>query len=435
MSEETKTGKGKVIGSLMGLVAVGAACVAIGWVAREIVPKKPKPPSPQLEAMKAMAMAPQTVSVQKAELRKYEKPMKYLAHAEARQEVNLVSQVDGFIDEVCFQEGAMVKAGDTLYKLDADRYLGILEQRKADLVAAKAECERAEKYDKRMQAAAAKDAAHKVVSEAACDDAAAAAEKARAAVKQAEANLKVAEYDLSRAKVVAPIDGQIGKTFVHKGDFVSPAKGPLACITQIDPIRVTYPMTDRDYNEWVRAHNEGRERELTYKLYLPGVKEKSVEYPYEGTRDFDDNKMSRETASITRRLLFKNPEGLLKPNSFMNLEVDYKDAKDVPHVPQQAIVDQGEGVKGVWIFNEADASVHWREVTVGQVSRGWAPLLKGVQAGESVVISGMPKLKDGAQVKVLPAQPNDDLQPGYVSPIAETKKTAEAEKTAGEDAK
>ena len=85
------------------------------------------------------------------------------------------------------------------------------------------------------------------------------------------------------------------------------------------------------------------------------------EYDREGTWDFDDNQMSRETASIMMRLRFPNPERLLIPNSYVTLLTDYQEPPSYPSVPQQAIVDLPGGNQGVWILKD-DMTVEQRPV-------------------------------------------------------------------------
>lgn len=413
MSEEKK-GVAALIGSMLGLVAVGVVCAVIGWIVRDMMPEKPKPESPQAEAMKKMALAPKTVSVRKAELRPYSNPQKYIAHAEPVAEVGLVPQVDGFIEKVCFKEGDLVKKDDLLYVLNDERYRAVVEQRKAELAKAESALLQARLYNERMQKADARG-----VTALERDNAATGEQSAKAAVKEAEANLSIAEYDLGRAVVKAPITGQIGKTFVHEGDYVSPAKGELARIVQLDPIRVIFPMPDREYYAWRDAQRAGRDEQYLLRLMLP-TDGAEREYEHLGAWDFNDNKMSRETGTINMRLLFANPDRVLMPNLSATLVKDSKAAPDVPHVPNQAIMFDPDGQKGVFV-KTPDGRARWREVEAGESIAGWVAVPKGVSAGEEVIVSGLSKLADGVPVMVIPATDNDDLTPGYTSRLEEKK--------------
>ena len=409
--DSSKRSMGAVVGSLVGTVVLGVACAVGGWVVRDLTPQKPKPPTPQMLAMAKAAAMPPTVSVRAAELREYNIPEKFVAHAEAMQEVDLLPQVDGYVKEIKFKEGDIVKEGDILYILDDERYQAVVNQRKADLEAAEAEARRTARYWERLQKADSRG-----ITQLERDNAEAGAEKSKAAVLQAKANLVVAEYDLKKAKVVAPISGQIGKTIAHKGDYVAPSKGALARIVQIDPIRVTFPLTDRAYVAWREDQQKGTAVDRRLRLLLPN----GNEYDQAGSWDFDDNQMSIETATITMRLSFPNPNRFLVPNSYVTLLVDSKKPPKVPCVPQQALVDLVQGTQGVYVLKD-DQTVEQRPVKVGEAQEGWVPLFEGVGKDDKVVISGISKIGPGMKVTVVEATDNDDLTPGYKSPIEERK--------------
>ena len=110
--KEEKTGG--AIGALIGTVVLAVACAAGGWIARELWPQKP----PQMPQMPQMAA---TVAVREVEERPYNLPEKFVAHAEPIQEVDLLPQVDGYIKEIKFKEGDLVKEGTVLYLLDDER--------------------------------------------------------------------------------------------------------------------------------------------------------------------------------------------------------------------------------------------------------------------------------------------------------------------------
>jgi len=405
MSEEQKTETKKSrIGSIIATVVLAVTCAAGGWIGCEIWimgksrAAPPRPPAPLA-----------TVAVTNAEMRVYNLPEQFVAHAEPVQEVDLLPQVDGYIKEMLFKEGELVEKGQPLYILDDERYQAVANQRKADLEAAEAEARRAERYWERMQKADSRG-----ITQLERDNAEAGAEKAKAAVLQAKANLVVAEYDLKKARVVAPISGQIGKSSAHVGDYVAPSKGALARIVQIDPIRVTFPLTDRAYIGWRTALKKGTAPDYRMRLLLPD----GSTYGEEGTWDFDDNKMSKDTATIIMRLSFPNPDRLLIPDSYVKLLTDRKEPPKMPSIPQQALVDLSSGSQGVWVLKD-DGTVEQRAVEVREACEGWAPIISGVELGEKVVISGHGKLGPGMKVTVASPTMNDDLDPNYVPPVKE----------------
>lgn len=398
---ENKT-KGSAIGSAIGVLVLVGASVTGGWIACELWPK-PKAVKMQMPQMSA------TVAVRPVEERVYNLPERFVAHAEAVQEVELLPQVDGYVKEVLFKEGDIVRAGDTLYVLDGERYQAIVNQRKADLEAAEAEKRRADRYFTRMEKAD-----ERGITQLERDNAEAAADSAKAAVMQAKADLVVAEYDLKKTRIVAPISGQIGKTSAHVGDYVSPSKGALSRIVQIDPIRVSFPLTDRAYVAWRSAQLKGSAPDYRLRLLLPD----GSEYSGLGEWAFDDNTMSKETATIIMRLKFPNPDRMLIPNSYVTLLVDYKTPPKYPCVPQQAVFDLSTGSRGVWVLKD-DMTVEQRVVETREASEGWVPVNKGLKLGEKVVIAGIAKLAPGMKVTLVEATNNDDLDPDFKPRIKE----------------
>ncbi|MBO5940394.1 MAG: efflux RND transporter periplasmic adaptor subunit [Kiritimatiellae bacterium] len=397
-----RKGKGSAIGSVVGVVVLVAASVTGGWVACDLWPKK----APQKMQMPNMAA---TVAVRAVEERVYNLPERFVAHAEPVQEVDLLPQVDGYIKEVKFKEGDIVNAGAVLYVLDGERYQAIVNQRKADLAAAEAELRRSERYYDRMRKADARG-----ITQLERDNAEAAADSAKAAVMQAKSNLVVAEYDLKKTRVIAPISGQIGKTSAHVGDYVSPSKGALSRIVQIDPMRVSFPLTDRAYIAWRSAQLKGSAPDYRLRLILPD----GSEYKQFGKWAFDDNTMSKETATIIMRLVFPNPNRMLIPNSYVSLLVDYKNPPRFACVPQQAIVDLSTGSRAIWVLKE-DMTVEQRVVTTREMSEGWVPVEGEVKVGEKVVVSGMSKLAPGMKVQAVEATNNEDLDPKFTPRINE----------------
>ena len=396
------------IGSMIATGAIVLASGIAGWAVGDLMPK-----GDGAGAVKRAAQAV-TVAVRPVENRPYNPPERFVAHAEPVQEVDLLPQVDGYVKEVRFAEGDLVKTDQLLYVLDDEKYRAVVNQCKADLGAAKADLEAAQaetrrttRYWERMQKAD-----ERGITQKERDDAEAEAEKARAdearkvaAVTQAEARLVTAEYDLKKTRIHAPIAGQIGKTAAHVGDYVAPSKGALAHIVQLDPIRVTFPVTDRAYVAWRTAKSQGKADDVRTRLVLPD----GSLYDGEGKFDFDDNQMSRETATIIMRQLFPNGDRLLRPNGYLTLLADRKNPEVRPCVPQQALFDLAGGKQGVFVLRD-DMTAERRIVDVGEPFEGWCPVRNGVREGERIVIAGVHRLTSGMKVVLGEATENPDLK-------------------------
>lgn len=393
--------KGGAVGAVIGTAVLVIASAVGGWIAGDVYGRMTK----KSAAVGMPPAAPETVATMVVTNLPYNLPEQFVAHAEALQEVDLLPQVDGYVKEILFKEGDLVKEGQVLYRLDDERYQAVVNQRKADLESAEAEARRAERYWERMQKADARG-----ITQLERDNAEAGADTARAAVLQAKANLVVAEYDCKKAQVVAPISGQIGKTTAHVGDYVAPSKGALARIVQVDPIRVSFPLTDRAYVAWRQSERQNKfgGNDHRMRLILPD----GSTYDREGAFDFDDNQMSLTTATIMMRLRFPNPDRLLVPNSYVTLLADKKAPPLYPTVQQTAIVDLPQGGVGVYVVKE-DGTVEARAVKTLPVHDGLIPIVEGVKAGETVVTSGTRKLRDGAKVVLATPTSNEENDPNY----------------------
>ena len=185
---------------------------------------------------------------------------------------------------------------------------------------------------------------------------------------------------------------------------------------QVDPIRVTFPLTDRAFVEMREAQRKGRSINdgIRTRLVLPN----GDIYAAEGVYDFDDNQMSRETATIIMRLSFVNPDRLLVPDSYLTLLADRRKPESLASVPQQAVVDLAGGNQGVYVLRD-DGTVEQRVVTTRETFEGWTPVVSGVKVGEKVVVSGVSKLRPGMKVTVVEATDNDDLNPAFKASIKE----------------
>ena len=386
--------RGSAVGAILGTAIVAIVGVVGGWIAHDMYARRAKAAGENARTPQKAAMGPQTVAIETVTEKPYNLPRTYVAHVEAMQEVELQPQVDGYIKQIFFKEGDLVKEGQLLYQLDDERYQAVVNQRKADLEAAEAEARRTERYWERMKSADARG-----ITQLERDNAEAGAESARAAVLQAKANLVVAEYDCKKAKVVAPIAGQIGKSSAYVGDYVSPSKGALARIVQIDPIRVSFPLTDREYVAWRNAQVSGKPIDYRTRVQLP---DGSI-YAHEGEFDYDDNEMSRTTATILMRLKFANPERLLVPNGYVTVYSDLAEPPKYPTVQESAVIDLAGGNLGVYVLDEATMTVQTRNIERLNVHDGLAPVAKGLKAGEKVVVSGTRKLRPGCKVRVVEA--------------------------------
>jgi len=381
-------------------VAVAAALVALGWFAREAVGFRAKENETKTAEVPSVTAVVATNAV-------FNPPVEYVGHVEPAQVTDILPQIDGYIRRVCFVEGAKVEQGELLFEIDDEQYLAAKNLRRSEVASAEAkvtvalaEVERAERYYRRLTSADERGvtATERDTAETTLASAKAALNAANAAVEQAKASAAIADFNLRHTKIHSPISGRIGKALRHVGDYVSPSKSALARVVQTDPIRVVFPVSDRDYDSWqAAAERGGRELKDSRRLRLK-LPDGSL-YGAEGVVDFGDNEMSRETATLTIHAGFANPAGRLVPNAFVRVLSDEKNPPAALVVPTAALVRADEGLQA-WKISP-DGTVHPVAVEADGEWDGVTRIAGGLAEGDRIVGLGAFKLKDGDVVKVI----------------------------------
>lgn len=376
----------------VGWLLAAACLLGLGWLARGWVP----PAAAGAGAPPAMGpppgMAPLVV-LEPAEEAALNPPATFIGHVEPVRDVDLRAQIDGYVKEVHFTEGSLVRTGDPLFTIDPEQYQARVTLRQAERAQAEAALDRAERYQKRLEESDARG-----ISQTDLDTARSDVAQGRAAVQQAKANLALAEIDLKHTRIVAPIDGRIGRAVANVGDFVSPSLGTLVRIVQVDPIRVVFAVTDREYLKVRESIAEAAMQDvLRVRLRLPTGTILDVT----GTRDFENNEMSADTATLSVRVRFKNPDGLLVPNGYVTVMIDQTSPKKWPTVSEAALL-YGQGGAAVYVVG-ADNVAQARPVALGAQLDGRVEIRKGISVGEKVIVQGVQSVAPGQPVQVAPA--------------------------------
>jgi membrane fusion protein (multidrug efflux system) len=320
-------------------------------------------------------------------------PKTYVALIEAINSVDVVAKVSGSLDKVNFKEGSFVKKDEPLFVIDKQTYQANYNLAVAQLESAKAQLTRTERDYKRQQQLSSKN----IASKATFDAAESAYLQAKAAVSQAEAQLELARIDLDNTEVKAYIDGYIGKTKVTVGNYVVASAEPLARVVQMNPIRVAFSVTDKEYLKLKNASKENMDN-LVMNLELANgqVLHEKLDTV------FANNEVSQGTATVAVYADIKNDEGLLKPGAYVRISVTSALEEKGIVVPEKAIV-QGNEASFVYVVKDNLASM--KKVSLGEAFDGKQVVLDGINAGDKVMISGLSNrmLRDGAAINVLNA--------------------------------
>lgn len=294
-------------------------------------------------------------------------------------------QVNGLIQKRLFTEGADVQEGQALYQIDPAPFQAVLDRVEANVPAVRSRAKRAGEL-----------LAAKAISQQEFDD-------AEAARKQVEAELETARINLAYTKITAPISGRIGKSSVTDGAIVT-AYQPvaLATIQQLDPIYVDVPQSTSELLRLQRRLADGRlTRDGNDQNVVQLILEDGTKYLQSGTLEFRDVSVDPTTATVTLRMVFPNPNGVLLPGMFVRAVVKEGVNDKAILIPQQAVVRDPRGNPMVLIVN-AESKVEPRLLTLDRAIGDKWLVTAGLATGDRVIVEGLLKARPGLPVKVAP---------------------------------
>jgi len=352
--------------------------------------------SPQIAHAQQGASGPPAVNVITIETENVAPQYEFIGRIEAVQSVDLRSRVDGFIQDVTFQDGQQVARGDTLFLIEPNRYQAAVDAAAAELARAEADRELAQVEFERAQSLRNRGTG----SQQNLDVARAALKGAEANVLAARASLDRAQVDLDDTRIKAPIDGRIGRTQITAGNYVNANSGALAQVMQLNPIRAVFSVSEREYLDTVQQY-AGQSIEQINANFVPRVRLPNGElYEETGIIEFVDNRIDPTTGTIAIRALFANPDAFLLPGQFVSVIVNEGTEINRPVVPYQAVQQDRDG-RFVLVVDSENV-VSERRIEIGaNTGDGWA-VTEGLSGGERLIVSGFQKAKAGQPVNPVP---------------------------------
>jgi len=365
----------------------------------------------------------------------------FVGGARAVDTVEIRARIEGFIEKRLFEAGDAVKAGQLLYLVDDRTYQADLAEAQATLADAEAQLEKARENVELLRAEAelaeaqagamraGQDverlrplAKEEAVSEQDLDAAEAAIkvadaqvrakqaethqqrltqktdiDRARAGVERAKAALRRAELNLGWTKIVAPVSGRIGESRGQVGALVTPsAAQPLTEISPLNPISVSFQVSERDYLRHFGA-GENAAIKATFDLVLAD----GTPYPHKGKFRSAERALDTETGTLQLTADFPNPNGALLPGQFARVRLAVGEREGVFLAPQKA-VQQMQGMRSVFVV-DANDTVLMRTISVGeQQGENWV-VHDGLEDGDRVIVEGVQFVRPGAKVKPVEA--------------------------------
>jgi len=332
----------------------------------------------------------------------------------AVERVEVRPQVSGYIDAVLFKDGAEVKRGDVLVRIDPSLYKADLNKAEGELVSAQAQ----EKLALLEEARFSKLRATSAVSQDEYDRSKAQKDVTAANVQTAQANVERAKKNLDWTDVRAKIDGLVDRIQVTKGNLVSggtAAPTLLTVLVSTDPVYAYFDVDEETvlyYADLIKRNKftSIKVKALPIEFRLKDTDPKVAEgYPFQGSLDFASTELNPATGSLTIRATVPNPKPYkFTPGLFVRARLPGAVLDNAVLIPDAAVFTDGAG-KVVYTVTAED-KVAKKVVTTGPLSEGLRVVVTGLAPTDRVVINGGQRVQDGVPVEVIPGEIKPDAK-------------------------
>jgi len=317
----------------------------------------------------------------------------FVGQAYGLMDIPIRARVEGFLEEIAFQEGSNVKKGQLLYRIDAQPFLAEVAAQQSKVAEAETYLVNAKNELARYEPLVKINA----VSKSDYDAALASKDAAEATLKAANANLEMARIKLSYTRILAPIDGLIGKTLAQVGEFVGRSPNPviLNTVSNISRIRVQFFISETSYLALTRVIPsmdsvvETRdERDIRSNVEL--ILADGTHYEELGKIDFIDRNIDPMTGSMLVQASFDNPKSILRPGMYTKVKIQLEIEKNALLVPQRCVMEL-QGQNSVYVVNKEN-KVQARKVTATEKIGDLWLIEEGLNPGDMVVIDAIQKV-------------------------------------------
>jgi len=356
----------------------------------------------------------------------------FVGQTQSSQQVEIRARVNGFLDRRVYTEGAVVKAGETMFLMDPKPFAAALDAANAEMAQQVARLKTANADLARVRPLAERNA----LSQRDLDDAVGKQQAAAAAVEGARANVTNARLNLGYTTIKSPVTGVSSFAKKQAGSYIDPSNSLLTYVAKLDPMWVNFSLSE---NEVLSSRSEQESGVLKFPpkgaFDVVIVMADGSQFPHHGKITFADASFSAETGTYMIRAEVANPDGTLRPGQFVRVKLHGAERTKAVAVPQEAVI-QGPRGQMVWVVG-ADNKAQQRVVDVGQWTGDNWVIRSGLKAGERVVVSGGLRLTPDAPVKAVEAVPGQKPPagaaaasapgaPGASSPAAQAKGTESA---------
>lgn len=348
--------------------------------------------------------APPAVTVSQPVQRELVEWDEYTGQFAAKEYVEIRARVSGYLTEIHFEDGQLVKEGDLLFVIDPRPYEATLAAARAQLSQGNAQVELATRQLERTAELRKKDFEPASTYDQRVSD----LKVATAAVESAKAAIRSAELNVGFTRITAPLSGRISNHQVSIGNLISggdAASTPaLTTIVSLDPIYFYFDMSEGDYLSYQRATAAGKlgeARDTAPAVYARLTDE--TEWPWKGRLDFLDNQVDRSAGTIRARATFPNPDYFVTPGQFGRIRIPASERHQAILVPDSAVVtDQS---RKVVLTVKEDGTVEQKVVRPGPMTDDGLRIIRsGLTPTDRVIINGLVRARPGGKVTPQPGR-------------------------------
>ena len=305
---------------------------------------------------------------------------RFTGRVNAVNKVDILPRVDGFLLSLGFKEGQAVSDGQTLFEIEPDSYKAAITEIEGRIQAAEADKKLADIEVDRQQTLV----GDQVAAENVLQQAQARQGQAAGTLQELQGELQIAKLNLSYTTITAPFDGRVGLTDMAEGAYVSPQSGTLVTVSSIDPIYVTFPVSESVFLDFTARQ---KARDTKAPLAVAITLANGRDYDHDGTIAVVDTQVQPGTDTILIRASFPNPEGLLRDGQLVRVTLTQDTGEDSLTIPAQAL-QRDQGGYFVLVVGD-DGKVEKRAITFGRMAGPDVIVAGGLKQGEQVITEGI----------------------------------------------
>ena len=343
---------------------------------------------------RAMSM-PKEVEVGNPHIEEVNVSAESTGRVEAEYSVDLVARVPGFLLKKYFKEGDFVKKGQVLFQIDPREYQIEVNNSQANVNQYSALLKNAQQELNRANALVKED----LISRSDVDQSLASRNQNKALYDAARQQLELAKVNLGYTKIKSPIDGRIGKVNITEGNYVTATSGSLVNISSVNPVFVTFSLKSYDFVRLLKASNKFKDAKVEVQF------DGGSWYDKIGKVNFVDNKIDKNSGSVTLRATFDNSKGWLVPGAYMKVKITAPKLVKYMTVPQAST--KGDAMSGYYVWAVEDNKAVKKNIKVSDaIDNNWV-VNSGLNLDDTIVLSGIQNIAVEGQ-KLKPIQKTEE---------------------------